>query len=421
MRLIGRDHEPSIFTGPGRIEIKSNTEIRFYMYATTADNATAFRKLQASKQNPYDLREQFRLVATDYSGTEWAGGWTGVDFFTDHHSGWPLTGELSSLSTLASGDWVAQTSSVELLLIPPIDLPTSESMISTTNLGGEEVAFSRGPGRHTVAALETEVEFAYEPSGGALWITAPTSDRFGHPYAENWLTEPLRIMLGSLIYPRMVARNMGDGTAHVWLRPSPPHQRKAPFGLMHPFGTTVDHDKAFWELYAKILTLIGSARDDAGNPNFDPHEMTRFYQELAQAQRGSHWVMLLTLASTAEAMAKGLMTDADRKSDYTKEDLASMDEHLGQWAGNKALRGRMKSSLKLAAERSPQGFMRGLARKGVIDEAEIDTWIALRNSVMHGELVEPWSTKESEQHLREMISLVHKLTLNLIDKILDVR
>jgi hypothetical protein len=35
---------------------------------------------------------------------------------------------------------------------------------------------------------------------------------------------------------------------------------------------------------------------------------------------------------------------------------------------------------------------------------------------MHGELVEPWSTEESDQHLREMISLVHKLTHAVIEK-----
>lgn len=416
MRLFGRDHEPDVFTGPGRIEVKNATEIRFFMYGTTADSSAAFRKLVSAQRNPYKTLEQFRLAAVDYGGVEWAGGWTQVDFFTDVKSGWPLTGELGSLSTLATGDWVAKTSGVELLLIPPVELPVTEWMASTTKLGAEEIEYSRKPGRQIVKALGTTIEFAYEPSGEALWITAPTNDAFQHPYAENWLTEPLRIMLGSLIYPRMIARNTGDGRAHVCLRPSPRHQNQAPFALMPPFGIGAGHIPTFWGLYARTLTLIGSARDKDGHPNFDPHDITRFYQELAQSQRGSHWVMLLTLASTAEAMTKSLMTDQDRKSDFADADLAAMKAYLDAWTGNGNLRDRMKSNLGMAAGRSPQGFMRRLSKEGVIGGDEVGTWIKLRNSVMHGELAEPWSTEENDQHLREMISLVHKLTHAVIRK-----
>jgi hypothetical protein len=92
MRLVGRDHEGTTFAGPGRIEVKDDTEFRFYLHGTTGDVASAFRKYRATKDNPYDELEQFRLFATDYSGNEWAGGWTVVDFFTDHKHGWPLTG-----------------------------------------------------------------------------------------------------------------------------------------------------------------------------------------------------------------------------------------------------------------------------------------------------------------------------------------
>jgi hypothetical protein len=132
-----------------------------------------------------------------------------------------------------------------------------------------------------------------------------TSESLGHPHVENWLTEPLRIMLGSLIYPFMVARNFGDGTAHVWLRPSPRSQQHSAFGLMQPFGMTAEHDVAFWHLYAKILSVIALARDESGDQNFQSHKITRLYEELAQAQHASRWVKLLTLASTAEALTKG--------------------------------------------------------------------------------------------------------------------
>ena len=418
MSLAGRDHEPDVFTGPGRIEIRSASEIRFYMYATTTDAAVAFRKLQSSERNRYDTLEQFRLTAVDYSGNSWAGGYTQVDFFTDYKSGWPLTGVLNGLSTLATGPWVSKSSSIELLLIPPVRLPTSEWMVSTTTFSEQEILYARSPGRQTVNTLGTTIHFEYEPSGEALWITANTSDALSHPYGENWLTEPLRTMLGSLIYPRMVARNMGNGTAHVWLRRTPDYGRRSMLGLMPPFGMGAGHSEAFWDLYTKLLTLVGSARDDEGHPNFDPHEITRFYQELAESQHGSHWVMLLTLASTAEALAKGLMTEADRKPTYSDAEIASMREHMGKWIGPKTLCDRMKSSLDFATKQSVSGFLRNLAGKDQVRKEEIKTWTKLRNSVMHGGLIEPWSTEQGDKHLHELISLVHGLTLRLVEKTL---
>ncbi len=264
--------------------------------------------------------------------------------------------------------------------------------------------------------LGTKVEFAYEPSGKAFWIRAPTSENLGHPYAENWLTEPLRIMLGSLIYPFMGARNFGDGTAHVWLRPSPRSQQHSAFGLMQPFGMTAEHDVAFWHLYAKILSVIALARDESGDPNFQSHKITRLYEELAQAQHGSRWVKLLTLASTAEALTKELWKDQDRKSDYAEADLTSMKQHLKDWTGNENLRNALKSALCRLKKVTPTGFMRRLVKHGVLNLSEVKTWGELRNEVMHGNLVDPWPTEKGDKHLLELISLVHKLTHALIEK-----
>jgi hypothetical protein len=416
MWLKGRDGEPVIFSGPGRIEITKSGEVRFYMYATATDTDAAFRKIRSAQANPYNALEQFRLVALDFSGTEWEGGYTSVGFFDDPKNGYPFTGKLTALSTLATGDQVAKTSSVELLMIPPVDLPASEWMVSNTAIGEKELLYSRKPGRQIISVLGTDVEFLYEPSREALWITALTSEDLPHPYAEKWLAEPLRIMLGSLVYPQMVARNMGDGTSHIWFRPSSHSKKPSMFGLKQPFEITAGFPTGFWEVYARILTMIGSARDDNDRPNFEAHEVTRFYQELAQARHGSRWMKLLTLASTAEAMTKALMTDADRKSEYTDADLASMSKYIGKWEGNKGLRSRLQDSVAFAAQRSPQGFMRSLAKDGVISNEEVDTWRKLRNSVAHGNLVEPWPTQDGDRHLGEMISLVHKLTHARIEK-----
>ena len=395
MHLLGRDHEGAIFSGPGRIEIDRDTQIRFYVYGNAEDGITAFRKYKAAKDSPYDVHEQFRLRATDYLGNDWHGGWTNADFFTDHKYGWPLTGELRGLSTDVSGVWVSKTSSVELLLIPPEWLPMSEAMVSTSSIGPEEVQMRRRPGRQVIEVLNTKVIFTNEPADDALWITARTSSELDHPFAERWLCEPLRILMGAPIYPRLTARNFGGGKAMVTLLPAPSTRRPSAFALMHPL-TKGAQFADFWKLYADILTMI------ARTSTLEDHEITRFYEELSQAQRGSRWVILLTLASTIEALAKSLMSDADRRSEFPDDVLDSMEKHINCWQGDSAIRARVLTSLGQMRERSVLAFLRTLAAKGVLPD-HCDTWRKLRNSVMHGQLVEPWRTEEGDAHLREMM------------------
>ncbi len=407
MRLVGRDFEGTIVSGPGRIEADGSSSIRFSMYGSAADGGASWRKMISARENPYDALEQFRLFATDYEGNEWAGGYTAVDFFTDHKHGWPLTGELQGLSTKVTGPWVAKDSSVELLFLPPFHLPMNEWMMTTTTLGEEELGWSRGPGQQVIDVLGTQVVFAHDLSGDGLWLTADTSDQLRHPDAERWLSEPLRILMGAVVYPRLTARNFGDGSAFVTLLPAPRQVSPSPFGLMQPVGPDRTHGERFWQLYADILSMVAADGDTA---DMQSHEVTRLYEELWQAQRGSRWSILLTLASTVEALAKSLMNESDKRSEFSDDVLAAMEKHLRAWDGDDALRRRMLSNLGLVRQRSVLAFLRDTAKAGKIDAAHVGTWQKLRNSVMHGEMAAPWSTAEGDQHMQELITLVHGLT-----------
>lgn len=410
MCLMGSDSEGDIFTGPGRIEIRSNTEIRFFMHGSTHDAGRAMRKMRAAKENFYDTCAQFRLLATDYRGIEWVGGWTKIDFFCDHNRGWPLSGEISSLSTHATGPWVSDCSSVELLFVPPIRLPTTESLCSDFRMGDRTVLTQAGPGRHSLSVFGTTVDISYEPSGEALWVTARTSHQLRHPYAENWLAEPFRILLGGPVYPRMVSRNHGDGSADVWLRSSPRFTSPSAIGLLHPSRAEHDHCLSFWRLYADILTFIANTGD------FEANLLTAYYDELARAQSGTRWILTLTLASTVEALAVGLMNEKDRQSEFSPKLLTSMRTHICEWKEDDALRQRILSNLGLLKKRSVIKFMREMGAAGVVDAAHVQTWYDIRNSVMHGNLVEPWSSEEGDRHMNEMLTLAHRLTLARIAK-----
>lgn len=405
MTLFGRDEEGAIFKGSGRIEIVSTTKMRFYMHAApSVDLRQALEVFNRQKSQPYDARDLLRLFATDYRGVEWVGGYTQVDFFADHNNGWPLSGEIDALHALAKGYWVSKRSNVELLLVPPIDLPMSEPLTTTAFIGERRILASRGPGQHVIEVLGTSITFSYEPSGQALWITADAGGVLSHPFLENWLTEPLRILLGVPVYPRMVARNLGDGTAHVWLRPSPRHREPSAIGLLQPFAIEHGRAEAFWKLYADILTFIVKAGSFEANP------LTRYYDELAEAQLGSRWVLTLTLAGAAEALANELMTDDDRRSEFSDELLASMKKQLEAWKDDPALRSRMLSNLGMVSKRSVVAFMRQLGKAGTLEAAHVQTWYEIRNSVMHGNLVEPWSSEEGDARLHQMLDLLHALT-----------
>jgi hypothetical protein len=82
------------------------------MFASPADVQDALRRLHLATEHPYDITHQFRLIATDYEGTEWAGGWTFPRQKETSNAGWLLCGELNSLVTRAKGPWVSIDSGV---------------------------------------------------------------------------------------------------------------------------------------------------------------------------------------------------------------------------------------------------------------------------------------------------------------------
>lgn len=414
MRLLsGHDHEPPSFVGPGHIDIRSSTSIDFTMFATPSDGSDAFRRLVRAHENPYEVFDQFRLFATDYQGTEWACGWTRPELKEMPKVGWPLTGSLYSLVTQASGPWVSTESGVELVFQPKLWLPMDKAMVTVTSIDGEEIEHRRSAGQHTVQVLDSEIKFFYTPSDDSLWVAAKTSDKLQHPYAENWLSEPLRVLLGQLVFPRLVARNFGNGTAQVWLRPSPCRFRDSGIASLvggDPLGAGAE----FWELYRSFLMLVAEARDEQGHPNFESHRITRFYEEIIQATQGSRWVLCLTLASAGEGLAKMLMRPDERRSDFAEKDIESLKTSITAWKGDEGLRSRVLAYIARAGERSVGRYLRDLTQRGVLEMRNEHAWSAVRHAVMHGNLVSPWATEEEDKRLLDLADLVHRLTRELI-------
>jgi hypothetical protein len=383
------------------------------MFATPTDGGDAFQRLVRAMENPYEIFDQFRLFATDYQGTEWACGWTLPTFKGLPKVGWPLTGNLKSLVTHASGHWVSTESSVELVFRPKFWLPMDKAMVTITSIDSEEIERRHSPGQQTVNVLDSEIKFFYTPSEDSLWVTTLTSDKLRHPFAENWIGEPLRVLLGQLAYPRLVARNFGNGTAQVWLRPSPPHFSDS--GLASLIGgDALAAGAEFWELYSSLLILIAEARDEKGHPNFEPHRITRFYEEIIQATQGSRWVQCLTIASVGEGLARMLMHPDERRSDFAEKDIGSLNTCVAAWEGDKGLQNRILADIARAGERTVGKYLRDLVQRGILEKGYERAWSAIRNAVMHGNLVSPWATEEEDLRLLDLADLVHRLTRKLL-------
>ena len=58
-------------------------------------------------------------------------------------------------------------------------------------------------------------------------------------------------------------------------------------------------------------------------------------------------------------------------------------------------------------------FMRDLVKKGVLESKHEAAWNAVRYKVMHGNLINPWSTEEEDQQIIALAELVHTLTRKL--------
>lgn len=272
MEIIGHDFEEPVFTGSGQIHIRSKTEMDFVMHATPRDSGEAFKKLVQAQKNPHDILKQFGLSATQYDGTEWSCGWVPIRLGETLGNVWQLSGPISSLMTVATGPFIAPTSSIEVIYTPKLRLPLSSTMTTSIQRDSVEVLRKMEPGGKTVDVADTQINFFVDPELDATWAVAATSADFFHPYAENWLSEPLCLLLGQLVFPRLVARNHGD-RADIWLRCSPLIQMDtlaASILQEDPLGA---HGR-FWEAYCQTLTMVARARDKNGGRNFEAHPLT---------------------------------------------------------------------------------------------------------------------------------------------------
>jgi len=418
MEILGRDHEPPVFTGPGHIKIGADTKISFFMHGTPRDGSDAFRKIVQAQKNPYEILQQFRVNAVGYDGTEWSGGWTKLILGEVQGNGWSLSGPIHRLHTDAEGFGVSDKSSVELVYDRPLRLPIPMNMVKTVFRDGKEVLSSRSSGTKTVSVIDTIIEFYCSADRERVWVVADTSRTFPHPHLENWISEPLNLLLGEVVYPRLRARNFGNGKAFISLGSSsgaPANSLTANILREDPLRA----GERFWSLYRDILKVIAMAKDSSGHRNFEAHPLIQYYWEIIQATNGTNWVLCMTLASVVEGVVKMMFSEAERKSDWPEADIESLKETVTKWKGNDDLRSVVINYIAGFKTKGVAKTLKTLVDDETITADQIAAWEKIRNTAMHGGMVVPWSDEEQDDRIFSLIELTHRLSETYIKRELE--
>jgi hypothetical protein len=253
-----------------------------------------------------------------------------------------------------------------------------------------------------------------------MLVTAESSASLSAPFAEGWLVEPLRILFGQLIYPRLVARNFGNGRAAVWIRQSPPILESARWASLIEGEKRIKNDEEFWQLYLDLLEMIAGARDEKGDPNFEQNKITRIYEEIVLASRGSRWIWALSFASSIEAITRMIMPRDGRPAKAELDAIDVIDGYIDLYRTANNSEDRIKAIALNAVRRarivSTIQALRGLHTQGVISKAQLSAWDDVRNSVAHGSLLSPYSDEVEDGKILELSSLMRTLTRELIKR-----
>jgi hypothetical protein len=274
VELRGRDATPPLLAGTGEIRMNSLQDFSYGMTTTAGDPFAFLHALEHYRQNTYDGTARLRLFGRDAEGTEWSGGFTVPQKIS--FGSWSIEGTLTAL--IVNEQLSTVTESTELVFY--------------TNHLHPLVRVMARQKQKRLEILGSVIEFTYENSNNVVSITASHSSQLPAPYTERWLSEPLRIMFGQPVQPRLLARNIGR-KAIVFILAVPRLEVASWSAFWTDEGSSADD---FFERYSQLLTMVAL-------PGGESRPVTRFYDELAQVARASHWVMALTLAGCTEGLA----------------------------------------------------------------------------------------------------------------------
>lgn len=410
MELLARDWEPSIVRGSGEIRFNSTRSFEYALTGVPEDIAYTLRQLQRQRDNPYDGLNRFRLVATAPDGTEFSAGWTIPDLTTDEKA-WTFSGECDGLMTDDESVPPSPTGATEVQFIIPRQQRASQFLarfVATEQPGGGDVPY------YELDLEGATLRFHFDTKADLLTISTPGSALLPLTLTESWLGEPLRILFGQLVFPRLIARSFPKGGAMICVSRAQAWHRESDAAALWDEEDLTGKER-FWQLYGDLMLFIAKAGE------FERHKLTSLYEELIQASRGSRWVWALTFASSIEGVIRMLSPRGSKRADVDHAASASIIEHIKGWRDlerPKETVDRLKSiatnAVHYAANTTPKHVLTQLCRAGVVSSFQIEAWEKVRNAVMHGDLISPYSSEEDDALLLGLAALLHALTREVV-------
>ena len=133
-----------------------------------------------------------------------------------------------------------------------------------------------------------------------------------------------------------------------------------------------------------------------------------------QAAHGTRWVWALTFASCIEGLANILEPPGRDRPGVDPDAVNSLVKHIGAWAGDGRLKGIAVNAVKRELSTTTIDGLRRLVGDGTITADQRKTWEEIRNAVMHGRLVSPYSSEEEDSKLLALAEMMHALTLEIL-------
>ena len=400
--LIGGDTDAPLMSGPAKVRMSSLQDFSYSMTPSDGEPIALFKAIEQQRVNSYDPLARLRLIGKEADGTDWSCGWT-MPQKVNMGGNWEIDGKLTALDVTDQLD--IETHSTELLF--RTDLLHPMARILGTLAGPGQARFER-----RCEVLGSAIVFTYERQAGVTSITASHSAQLPATFAERWLIQPLRIMLGQPIYPRLIARNMGY-SAVVWIL------RAASLDVGSWSAFMVDEFSSpdrFFDCYCELLRMIAL---DEGERLSEVHPVTRYYDEIAQATAASRWAIALTLAGCTEGLESLLrkkMAPTDAPDEPISAAATNLIKQIEGLDAPDALKRKAIDALTPPKGPSTTRTLRALRDCGVISPNQFSTWQRLRNRLMHGEFISLFSNEDEDRQLMHLVAIVRALTSELIKR-----
>jgi DNA-binding PadR family transcriptional regulator len=118
--------------------------------------------------------------------------------------------------------------------------------------------------------------------------------------------------------------------------------------------------------------------------------------------------------SSIEGLIRALVPRGTRRASANHRGISELSAHIDSWPGTDGhLKQVAKNAVARTAETSVIQALRAIKDAGIVTRDQVAAWDRVRNQVMHGSLVSPYSSEEHDALLLSLAGLMHALTRHL--------